>query len=146
MTENSMNETRLLDPFAMDPLEDTFRTLLRPWRFDQVDASPRIRLDVAEQNGAYAVRAEIPGARKEDIDVRIEGNLVTISAEMKKEWDDRKEGRLLRSERQYGYATRSFTLASPVDESKAGAKYENGVLELTLPKKSATATKRLTIQ
>ena len=141
-----MNETRLLDPFAMDPLEDTFRTLLRPWRFDQVDASPRIRLDVAEQNGAYAVRAEIPGARKEDIDVRIEGNLVTISAEMKKEWDDRKEGRLLRSERQYGYATRSFTLASPVDESKAGAKYENGVLELTLPKKSATATKRLTIQ
>jgi len=130
----------------MDPLEDTFRTLLRPWRFDQVDASPRIRLDVAEQNGAYAVRAEIPGARKEDIDVRIEGNLVTISAEMKKEWDDRKEGRLLRSERQYGYATRSFTLASPVDESKAGAKYENGVLELTLPKKSATATKRLSIQ
>ena len=141
-----MNETRLLDPFAMDPLEDTFRTLLRPWRFDQVDASPRIRLDVAEQNGAYAVRAEIPGARKEDIDVRIEGNLVTISAEMKKEWDDRKEGRVLRSERQYGHASRSFTLASPVDESKAGAKYENGVLELTLPKKSATATKRLSIQ
>jgi HSP20 family protein len=118
----------------MDPLEDTFRSLLRPWRFEQVDAPPRIRLDVAEQNGAYAVRAEIPGARKEDIDVRIEGNLVTISAEMKKEWDDRKEGRVLRSERQYGHASRSFTLASPVDESKAGAKYENGVLELTLPK------------
>jgi HSP20 family protein len=92
------------------------------------------------------VRAEIPGARKEDIDVRIEGNLVTISAEMKKEWDDRREGRVLRSERQYGHASRSFTLASPVDESKAGAKYENGVLELTLPKKSATATKRLSIQ
>ena len=128
-----MNELRLLDPFAMDPLEDTFRSLLRPWRFEQVDAPPRIRLDVAEQNGAYAVRAEIPGARKEDIDVRIEGNRVTISAEMKKEWDDRKEGRVLRSERQYGHASRSFTLASPVDESKAGAKYENGVLELTLP-------------
>ena len=141
-----MNELRILDPFSMDPLEDTFRSMLRPWRFEQVDAPPRIRLDVAEQNGAYAVRAEIPGARKEDIDVRIEGNLVTISAEMKKEWDDRKEGRVLRSERQYGHASRSFTLASPVDESKAGAKYENGVLELTLPKKSATATKRLSIQ
>ena len=141
-----MNELRILDPFSMDPLEDTFRSMLRPWRFEQVDAPPRIRLDVAEQNGAYAVRAEIPGARKEDIDVRIEGNLVTISAEMKKEWDDRKEGRVLRSERQYGHASRSFTLASPVDENKAGAKYENGVLELTLPKKSATATKRLSIQ
>ena len=140
-----MNELRILDPFSMDPLEDTFRSLLRPWRFEQVDAPPRIRLDVAEQNGAYAVRAEIPGARKEDIDVRIEGNLVTISAEMKKEWDDRKEGRVLRSERQYGHASRSFTLASPVDESKAGAKYENGVLELTLPKRAAVANKRLTI-
>lgn len=140
-----MNEMRLLDPFSMDPLEDTFRSLMRPWRFEQMDAPPRIRLDVAEQNGTYAVRAEIPGARKDDIDVRIEGNLVTISAEMKKEWDDRKEGRLLRSERQYGYATRSFTLGSAVDESKADAKYENGVLQLTLPKKSATSTKRLSI-
>jgi len=64
---------------------------------------------------------------------------------MKKVWDDSKEGRLLRSERQYGYATRSFTLSSAVDESKADAKYENGVLELTLPKKSASSTKRLSI-
>jgi len=66
-----MNEMRLLDPFSMDPLEDTFRSMLRPWRFEQADSPPRIRLDVAERNGAYAVRAEIPGARKEDIDVRI---------------------------------------------------------------------------
>jgi len=140
-----MNEMRLLDPFSMDPLEDTFRSMLRPWRLEQMDSPPRIRLDVAERNGTYAVRAEIPGARKEDIDVRIEGNLVTISAEMKKVWDDSKDGRLLRSERQYGYATRSFTLSSAVDESKADAKYENGVLELTLPKKSASSTKRLSI-
>jgi HSP20 family protein len=129
----------------MDPLEDTFRSMLRPWRLEQMDSPPRIRLDVAERNGTYAVRAEIPGCRKEDIDVRIEGNLVTISAEMKKVWDDSKDGRLLRSERQYGYATRSFTLSSAVDESKADAKYENGVLELTLPKKSASSTKRLSI-
>ena len=140
-----MNEMRLLDPFSMDPLEDTFRSMLRPWRLVQMDSPPRIRLDVAERNGTYAVRAEIPGCRKEDIDVRIEGNLVTISAEMKKVWDDSKDGRLLRSERQYGYATRSFTLSSAVDESKADAKYENGVLELTLPKKSASSTKRLSI-
>ena len=140
-----MNEMRLLDPFSMDPLEDTFRSLMRPWRFEQVDTPPRIRLDVAEQNGTYAVRAEIPGARKEDIDVRIEGNLVTISAEMKKEWEEKKEGRILRSERHYGQASRSFTLASPVDETKADARYENGILELTLPKKSAAATRRLAV-
>jgi HSP20 family protein len=145
MTENLMNEMRLVDPFAMDPLEETFRSLMRPWRLEQPDAAPRIRLDVAEQNGTYAIRAEIPGVRKEDIDVRIEGNLVTISCEMKKEWDDRKEGRLLRSERQHGYATRSFTLGSPVDETKSEAKYENGILQLTLPKKSASTTKRLSI-
>jgi len=145
LTEYPMNEMRLLDPFSMDPLEDTFRSMLRPWRLEQMDSPPRIRLDVAERNGTYAVRAEIPGCRKEDIDVRIEGNLVTISAEMKKVWDDSKDGRLLRSERQYGYATRSFTLSSAVDESKADAKYENGVLELTLPKKSASSTKRLSI-
>ena len=140
-----MNELRILDPFSMDPLEDTFRSMLRPWRFEQVDAPPRIRLDVAEQNGAYAVRAEIPGARKEDIDVRIEGNLVTISAEMKKEWDDRKEGRVLRSERHYGYASRTFSLSCPVDETRADARYESGILELTLPKKGTTASKRLSI-
>ena len=141
-----MNEMRLFDPFTIDPIDDVFRSMMRPWRYESMEAPPRIRLDLAEIDGAYTVRAEIPGARKENIDVRIEGNLVTISAEMKKEWDDRKEGRVLRSERQYGHASRSFTLASPVDESKAGAKYENGVLELTLPKKSATATKRLSIQ
>ena len=140
-----MNELSLFDPFSLDPMDDTFRNFMRPWRIETANVTPRIRIDLSELDGSYLVKAEIPGVRKEDIDVRIEGNLVTISAEMKKEWDDRKEGRVLRSERQYGYATRSFTLGSPVDETKADAKYENGVLELTLPKKSATSTKRLSI-
>jgi HSP20 family protein len=105
----------------MDPLEDTFRSLLRPWRFEQVDAPPRIRLDVAEQNGAYAVRAEIPGARKEDIDVRIEGNLVTISAEMKKEWDDRKEGRVV-----FEFEPRTAKAPAKVAAKKAPAKKTAG--------------------
>lgn len=140
-----MSELRVLDPFSIDPFEDTFRSLMRPWRFETVEPSPRIRLDLSEQNGSYAVRAEIPGVRKDDIDVRIDGNLVTISAEMKKDWEDKKDGRMLRSERQYGFASRSFTLASPVDETRADAKYENGILELTLPKKAATTTKRLSV-
>jgi HSP20 family protein len=142
-----MNELRLLDPFGIDPFEDAVRSLMRPWRMgmEAVEPSPRIRIDLAEQDGAYVVRAEIPGVKKEDIDVRIEGNMVTISAEMKREWEEKKEGRILRSERQYGQASRTFTLASPVDESKADARYENGILELTLPKKGAAATKRLSV-
>jgi HSP20 family protein len=142
-----MNEMRLFDPFLIDPFEDTLRTMMRPWRAAEgAEPTPRIRIDLAERNGAYQVRAEIPGVRKEDIDVRIEGNLVTISAEMKKAWEEEsKEGRVLRSERQYGHASRSFTLGSAVDESKADARYENGILELTLPKKGAASTKRLSI-
>lgn len=140
-----MSELRLFDPFSIDPFEDAVRSIMRPWRMETAESAPRIRIDLAEQNGNYAVRAEIPGVRRDDIDVRIDGNLVTISAEVKKDWEEKKEGRMLRTERQYGYASRSFTLASPVDESRADAKYENGILELTLPKKAAASTKRLSI-
>lgn len=77
--------------------------------------------------------------------MRIEGNQVTISAEVKKDKEEKKDGRVLRSEREYGYASRSFTLASAVDDSKADAKYSNGVLELVLPKKTTGSSKRLNI-
>jgi HSP20 family protein len=140
-----MNEMRLLDPFSIDPFEDTVRSMMRPWRIEANEAPPRIRIDLAEQDGNYHVRAEIPGARKEDIDVRIEGNMVTIGAEKRKEWEEKSGERLLRCERQYGYASRSFTLAMPVDETRADAKYENGILELKLPKKSGSAQKKLAV-
>jgi len=82
----------------------------------------------------------------EDINVDVDGNVVTISAEVKKSSEEKKDGRVLRSERQVGYASRTFTLAASVDESKAEAKYENGVLELRLPKKDASGNKRLAIK
>lgn len=141
-----MNDLRVNDLLSMEPMESAVRRLLRPWGAELEDSAPRIKLDVTEHNGSYAVKAEVPGVRKEDIDVRIEGNQVTISAEVKKEKEEKEEGRLLRSERRYGYACRSFALDSEVDEAKAVAKYNNGVLELTLPKKSGpSASKRLTI-
>ena len=87
----------------------------------------------------------MPGVSKDDIDVRIEGNRVTLSAEVKKDKEEKKDGRVLRSERQYGYASRSFTLGCAVDEAKAEAKYKDGILELTLPKKAKTSSKRLPI-
>jgi HSP20 family protein len=140
-----MSQLRVNDLFDLDPFDDAFRGFLRPWKFEAPAQAPKIKIDLTEHEGNYAVKAEIPGVRKEDIDVRIDGNVVTISAEVKKEQEEKKEGRVLRSERQYGYASRSFTLASAVDDSKADAKYSNGVLELTLPKKNTPSTKRLNV-
>jgi HSP20 family protein len=144
--EMNMGEMRLFDPFAIEPFEDTFRSLMRPWRADLAAAAPQIKLDLSEQDRTYTVKAEIPGVRKEDIDIRIDGNMVTISAEVKSEKEEKEGSRVLRRERQQGYASRSFTLACPVDEAEAVAKYENGVLDLKLPKKSTAATKKLTVQ
>ena len=141
-----MNEVRNFDPFAIEPFEDAFRSLMRPWRGELAANVPQIKIDLSEQDGSYAVKAEIPGVRKEDIDVRVDGNVVTISAEVKAEKEDREGSRVLRRERQQGYASRSFTLACPVDEEQAVAKYENGVLDLKLPKKAATSTKKLSVQ
>jgi len=140
-----MTQLRVSHPFDVDLFDDPFRGLLRPWRFEAASAAPTIKIDVTEHDDNYAVKAEIPGVRKEDIDVRVEGNLVTIGAEVRRDKEEKKGGRVLRAEREYGYASRSFTLAGAVDDTKADAKYNNGVLELTLPKKASSSGKRLTI-
>lgn len=143
----TMNELRALDPWALDPFDDAFRSLMRPWRFDVPENAPRIKIDLTEQSGSYAVKAEIPGVKKDDIDVRVDGNTVTISAEVKSEKEEKgKGGRVLRRERQEGYASRSFTLACPVDEGKVEASYKDGILALTLPKMADTTSKRIAIQ
>jgi HSP20 family protein len=144
---SAMNELRVPDLFDLDPFPSTLRDLWRPWRNDLASAerAPQIRIDLSETDNAFAVKAEIPGVKKEDIDVRIDGNQVTISAEVKQDSEEKKDGRLLRSERRYGYASRSFLLGSDVDQAGADAKYSNGVLELKLPKKAQSAGKKLTI-
>jgi HSP20 family protein len=104
-------------------------------------------MDLKEDDKAYTVHAEIPGMKKEDIQVSIDGNRVSISAETKTEKEEKKGEKVLRSERYYGKVARSFTLANDVDEAKAKAKYADGVLELTLPKKEgATTAKKLAVQ
>ncbi len=107
---------------------------------------PRMKLEVAEKNGAYLVTAELPGVKREDIDVAIDGNQVTLSAELKREREITEEDRIFHSERSFGKLSRSFTLPQELDETKAEAKLRDGVLELTLPKKSAAARKQITIQ
>lgn len=141
-----MGELRIFDPFAIEPFDDSFRALMRPWRFEAPEVAPRIKIDLAELDGSYTVKAEIPGVRKEDIDVRVDGHQVTISAELKSEKEEKKDGRILRQERQQGFASRSFTLACPVDDGKVDASYKDGILELKLPKKAEAGTRRITIQ
>jgi len=131
------------DPFDL-AFRDFFRNMLRPARLE-LDAEPDIRLDLKETEKAYLVHAEIPGVKKEDIEVSIDGNLVTIRAEVKREKEEKGET-MLRTERYYGAMTRSFTLTTDVDEKAAGAKYADGVLELTLPKKAGSTSRRLQVQ
>ena len=144
------NITRF-DPFN-ELVDDLFRGfLVRPVGFEgRADAGlgqlPRAKVDVAEKNGAYLVTAELPGVRKEDIHVAIDGPQVTLEAEVKREKEASKDERTLHSERAYGKVTRSFTLPQEVDESKAEAKFKDGVLELTLPKKAAAQRKQISIQ
>jgi len=134
-----------------DPFEDLFKDfgglLLRPVQVGgQPVEAPTVRVDVKEDNEGYKVHAELPGVKKEDIAVDIDGATVSISAE-KKQASEQKDGeRVLRSERYYGKVSRSFQLSSDIDEALATAKFADGVLELVLPKKVAAPTRKLTVQ
>ena len=141
-----MSNPRRNDLLALDPFEDAFRRMLAPWRGEVAEGTPQIKVDLSENETAYTLKAEIPGVRKEDIDVRIDGNQVSVSAEVKQEHEEKKDGRVLRSERRYGYASRTLWLDKPVDDAKSQAKYANGVLELTMPKKAEPSSKRLAIE
>jgi HSP20 family protein len=128
-----------------DPFDELLRGfLIRPVG-GQAQAST-LKVDVNEREDAYAIHAEIPGIKKEDIHVAIDGAIVSITAERREEKEVKDGERLLRSERYFGKVSRSFELPQEVDESQASAKYNDGVLELVLPKKVAAQAKRLTIQ
>ena len=130
-----------------DPFDDLFRGFfVRPVEAGQTREAPEVRVDVQESDKAYLVHAELPGVKKEDIHVDIDGAVVSISAERKQEKEVKDGDRVLRTERYFGKVSRSFQLALEIDESQAVAKYNDGVLELTLPKKAAVVAKRVTIQ
>lgn len=130
----------------LDPLDDLFRGFfVRPVDMNTPATTPSIRMDVTEQANAFVVHAELPGVKKEDIHVHVEGNQVSITAEIKQEKEIKEGERILRSERYFGQVSRSFQLAQDIDDAQAAAKFADGVLELTLPKKAASASKRLTI-
>ncbi|HWN29979.1 MAG TPA: Hsp20/alpha crystallin family protein [Burkholderiales bacterium] len=133
-----------------DPFDEMFGDLLkgiivRPVSFEDPSQFP-VKVDVTEGDNAYKVQAELPGVKKEDINVSIDGSQISINAEVKKEHEEKDGERVLRSERYYGKFSRSFQLAQDVDESTAQAKYSDGVLQLVLPKKAAVSAKKLYIQ
>jgi len=146
------NVTRY-EPFAelarFDPFRDFERMLGYPrafWR--DLPQEPEMKMDVSEDDKMFRVKAEIPGVKKEDIKISIDGNQVSISAEVKKETEEREKNgeKVIRSERYYGNQYRAFTLQQDIDEAASEAKYENGVLELTLPKKATAKVKEIAVK
>ena len=131
----------LFDDFFKDVAPGFY---VKPLHGDPLPA--QIKIDVTETPAAYTVLAELPGVPKEDIHVTVDGNVVTLRAEVKQQ-DRQQDGeKLLRSERYYGAVSRSFQMPVDIDDAAAKAKCENGVLQLTLPKKAVVAGQRLTIE
>jgi len=131
------------DPFF--DVDDLFRGLrLAPMRRTD-EVAPKMKLEVQEDDKNYTIHAEVPGARKDDIKVAIDGNQVSISAEIKRESEKKEKGQVVHSERYYGTVYRSFALDSAVDESKGSATYKDGILELVLPKKNSGGPTKLTV-
>ena len=128
-----------LSPFVSHGLfDELFRDVnpgyfIKPLHGEGLPA--QIKVDVKENPDEFIVEAEIPGASKDNIHVNIEGNVVTVRAEVSQVDSQNKDDKLLRSERYYGEVSRSFQLPVDIDESASKARYENGILTLNLLKK-----------
>lgn len=143
------NELVRLDPFRFDPLrniDDMMKEFSLMSGLRGFEAEPRIRMDVEETDKDYMVTADIPGMKKEDIKVAIEGNTVTIQAQTTAEKEQKEGGNVVRRERYLGQQYRSFSLPQEIDDKGAQAQYENGVLKLSLPKKTGSVSKTLAIK
>jgi len=148
-----MTKITRFDPFAdltrFDPLrgfEDMFRVPRARALWQSLPEEPQSKVDFSEDDKAYRVNAEIPGVKKEDVKISIDGNQVSISAEVKKEKEEKRGEKVIRSERYYGSQFRGFTLRHDIDQDKAEAKYADGVVELTLPKKEVTSAKQIAVK
>ena len=138
-----MTRGGLFDDFFKDLAPGFY---VRPLHGDPLPSPAQIKVDVKENNGAYTVQAEIPGVSKDEIHVSIEGNVVTLRAEVKQEDSQGSDEKVLRNERYFGAVSRSFQLPMDIDQTQAKAKYDNGVLTLTLPKNLGNGSQRLTIE
>lgn len=141
------SQLRMLEPGFGDSFESALRRFFTPAPFEINTEPLQMRLDVSDKNDAYLVKADLPGVKKEDINVRIDGNVVQIDAEVKREKETKGDGdKVLRSERYYGTISRTFSLTQDVDDAKVDARYADGVLTLELPKKASSAAKKIAVQ
>lgn len=129
-----------------NPFDDFFKDFgkgffVRPFPVP-AEADLAIKLDVKEADKAFTVTAEIPGVKKEDIAVEVDGDTVSIRAEAKQEKEEKKDEKVVYSERSYGMVSRSFSLPVEVDDQAVKAEYKDGLLRLTLPKKANGAGAR----
>jgi len=141
-----MNTTATFDPFT-DMFPELFRGLSQPARTTVRRAAPtgNCRLDVKESDENYVLYANIPGVEKDQINIEIDGDTVSISATVKPLAEAGEGERMLRTERYQGEVSRTVVMATEINEDEASANFENGVLTLTLPKKVAPAAKRIAI-
>jgi len=132
-----------------NPFDDFFNDFgkgyfVRPFN-PPVEAELKMKIDVSEDEKSYTVQADIPGVKKEDIQVDIEGDIVSLRAEAKREKEEKKDEKVVYSERSYGMVSRSFSLPTEVDEKTAKAEYKDGVLKLVLPKKANGGGRRISV-
>ena len=139
---NPLGQISRMDPFS--DFEDLLRTFGTRSLAREYERTMDMRLDVNEDDKGYIVNIDMPGVKKEDIDISIEGNQVAVRAEVKRE-KSRDKGKEIYNERYSGQAYRSFTLPAEIDSTAAQANYDGGVLTLTLPKKTGTASKHLSV-
>jgi len=128
-----------------NPLDELFKGFwVKPLAFP-AETELKMKLDVKEDEKSYTVRADIPGVKKEDIQVEIDRDQVSLRAEAKREKEEKEGEKTIYSERSYGMVSRSFTLPTEVDSQAAKAEYKDGVLNLVLPKKANGAGKRVSV-
>lgn len=132
-------------------LDDFFKDInpgfyIRPLHGDPLPTPGQIKVDVTETDTGYVISAEVPGVPKEDIHVSLDGNVVSLRAEVSQQDKQSKDDKVLRSERYFGSVARSFQLPTDIDAEQAKAKYDHGVLTLTLPKKLGGTAQRLAIE
>ena len=101
-------------------------------------------VDIYEDEHSITLKLEVPGIDEKDIDVRIEGNTLTVHGEREIEKEEKEEN-FRRIERQYGSFTRSFTLPSSVDPGQVSAHYDKGVLKISLSKKAEAKPKQIKV-
>ena len=127
--------------------DDMFEGFFRPMHaFDESGSRDLVpAVDVSENENEFVVRIEIPGVRKEDVNVTVENGVLTISAESKSETEEKEGERIIRQERRYGKYMRSLRLGSDIDESNVKAIHKDGVLQVTLPKAEEVKPKRINV-